>query len=226
MAKIQKVNKCRKEQKCGKCGKTIEVGSPYYYAEPAFRAKIVRCASCGLKPYETSSSEYIQTIGALQDNWSNEYDIDESTPDSIISTLEELKDTAEDSLYNMPEQLQESDSGMILQDRIDALGSAIDELQSIDVDSLKGEAVDDITDVTVAFSELKDFYKDDLDDEDFEPDEDGNVEVSLGYLPGGEEYDAILDLPYISEDTKSELTAAFSDKLISEIDEIIGNLEC
>ncbi len=46
MAKIQKVNKCRKEQKCGKCGKIIEVGSPYYYAEPAFRAKIVRCASC------------------------------------------------------------------------------------------------------------------------------------------------------------------------------------
>ena len=55
--------------------------------------------------------------------------------DSVVSDLQDLQSECEDSLYNMPEQLQEtSEAGMLLQERIDMLEEWADELLSISVD--------------------------------------------------------------------------------------------
>jgi len=221
MAKIQTVSKCRKEQRCGKCGKTIEVGSPYVYAEPAFRAKIVRCTTCGLKPYETSSSEFIQTIGALQDKWQEEYTGDTAAED-IASTLEELRDQAQDSLDNMPEQLQYSESGELLQERIDSLEDAISELEGIDIDDIKQEVIRRI-EATINFEEFKKYYTD-IDEEDYTVDEDGNIEVTLDDLPGDEDFDAIMDLDFIDGDVKDEMQSDFDDELSSQIETILEDI--
>lgn len=222
MAKIQTVNKCRKEQRCGKCGKTIEVGSPYLYAEPAFRAKIVRCTTCGLKPYETSSSEFIQTIGALQDKWQEEYTGDTAAED-IASVLEDLRDQAQDSLDNMPEQLQYSESGEILQERIDSLEDAISELEGIDIDDIKQEVIGRI-EATVNFDDFKAFYVDTIDPEDYVVDEDGNIQISLDNLPDTEDYDQILDLPFIDDDVKNEMDEDFNEELASQIDSALESI--
>ena len=54
--------------------------------------------------------------------------------EEIRESLEGLRDTCQDSLDNIPEQLQEATAGEILQERIDNLDSAISDLESIDTD--------------------------------------------------------------------------------------------
>lgn len=56
----------------------------------------------------------------------------ESAVEYIVSSAEELRDEVQGSLDNMPEGLQKGSTGELLQARIEALDSFIDELQSID----------------------------------------------------------------------------------------------
>lgn len=143
MAKIQKIEKSRKEQKCSKCGNIIPVGSEYLKAKPRYRSPIIRCTKCGLRSWETSSSDYIQTVGSLVENWQEDYGVSESTIDDIRSVLEELRDTCQESLDNMPESLQYSETGELLQERIDCLDSAINDLDCIDYDTIFDDNEDD-----------------------------------------------------------------------------------
>jgi hypothetical protein len=54
--------------------------------------------------------------------------------DNIKTELEDLRDTTQESLDNMPENLQYSPTAELLQERVDALETAIDELDAIDLD--------------------------------------------------------------------------------------------
>ena len=149
MAKIKKIrkNSAGKQVFCGKCRKEITPGMDYLKATPFRRNPIIRCLSCGLKAYETSSSEYVQEIGALVEDWDENYGITDSTVDDIRDVLETQRDNAEESLSNMPDHLQESsETGMMLQERIDQLEEAIGELDSISLDDCREEARDEAVD--------------------------------------------------------------------------------
>lgn len=56
----------------------------------------------------------------------------ESDIDSIKSDLESLKDETQEKLDNMPEGLQQGDTGQLLQTRIDEVDSLISDLDSVD----------------------------------------------------------------------------------------------
>lgn len=140
MARIERINKARKEQKCSKCGEVIVVGMPYLKATPYRQRPIIRCTKCGLKSYETSGSEYVKECGAIVEDWRENYDLNESTADEIASALEELRDQQQDSLDNMPENLQQGDTGCMLQERIDSLECTIDELNNISWEDCESEA--------------------------------------------------------------------------------------
>lgn len=145
MAKINRVEKCRKEQRCSKCGKTIPVGSPYLYAEPRYRGKIVRCTSCGLQYWETSGSEFVLTCGAIQNNWREDYGVSQDALESIKGDLEELRDTCQDSFDNMPESLQYGPTGEMLQERVDMLDGVIDALDCVtEYDDIREEIEYDV----------------------------------------------------------------------------------
>ena len=160
MAKIKRVEKSRKEVTCGKCRKVIPVGSSYIYAEPYMRPKMIRCTECGLKAWETSGSDFVQTLGSIQDDWRENYDIEGGAESDIKDALEELRDAAEESLDNMPESLQEGPTGEMLQERIDMLEDAMNELDNVTCfDDVLDEKKDD-EDV------LQDFKSDnDIDDD-------------------------------------------------------------
>lgn len=147
MAKIERIKKSArgKDLKCSKCGKPINVGDEYLKATPYKRPPIIRCVACGLKSYETSGSEYIRECGALVEDWQNNFSADEAGRDEIVSVLEGLRDQCQESLDNMPEALQEGDTGQMLQDRIDNLESVIDELNEIDYDTCRDEAGEEVT---------------------------------------------------------------------------------
>jgi len=227
MAKIQRVQKSRKETRCCKCGTVIPVGSSYLYAEPAFRPKIVRCVKCGLEPYETSSSDYIQTVGRICSKWQEDYGCDETTAESIMSDLEDLKDQCEENYDNIPEQLQDGDAGSTLQERIDNLEEVMNELDIIDYESMKDEAVNS-TDITISKEDYVKFCKDhdcDASDADELVDEDENIEINLSDLPGDLDYDELIELDFISESDKDSLRYNFEAALSEAIDEALGYLE-
>lgn len=54
--------------------------------------------------------------------------------EELISNLEELRDTCQESFDNIPEQLQEGNSGQILQERIENLDDVISNLENIDTE--------------------------------------------------------------------------------------------
>jgi hypothetical protein len=54
--------------------------------------------------------------------------------DNTKTELEELRDTTQESLDNMPENLQYSPTAELLQERVDALETAIDEFDGLDLD--------------------------------------------------------------------------------------------
>lgn len=143
MGKAQVIQKSRKEHKCNKCGKVIPVGSKYYKGSINFHPDIIRCTDCKLEHWEVTTSDYQLQVGEIVYRWQENYGIDECTADNIASDLECIKDELQDKLDNMPEQLQDSDTGILLQERIDSLDSAIDELNNVDIDMLKSEVVDE-----------------------------------------------------------------------------------
>ena len=143
MAKIEKP-KARKEYKCSKCGQTIKVGDTYLKGTPFRRSPVIRCTKCGLRSWELSSSDYVQGVGRVCDCWEEDYGCGEDTAQSIADELDTIKDNCQDSLDNMPEGLQEGDTGQLIQERIDNLDSAISDLEAIDYDTIKENAKDDV----------------------------------------------------------------------------------
>lgn len=136
MAKIEKP-KARKEYKCSKCGEVIKVGDTYLKGTPFRRSPVIRCTKCGLRSWELSSSEYVQNVGRVCECWEEDYELGADTAEEIVAELIVIQDMCQDSLDNMPEGLQEGDTGQLLQERIDNLDSAISDLEAIDYEDIK-----------------------------------------------------------------------------------------
>lgn len=127
MARVHAVNKARKAYPKA----DIEIGDSYYWWK--FRYGARRMSKTYPKPSQTTNSAFLSGLYFIQES----IDVmdDPELLEGFISEIEELRDECEYSLGNMPEQLQESsDSGVMLQDRIDGLDSWLNELEGIDAD--------------------------------------------------------------------------------------------
>lgn len=155
--------KARKEWRCSKSGRTIEKGEEYWRLEFAFSRPIVRAIEHPFSRSETTQSEYLSSLYSLQDN-AEQPDTDSiEAGDSTVSTwiedlktdLEDLRDECEERRSNMPEHLQDaSGPGEILTERIDALESAIDEMDDAHYDAENAE------------EEMNDFNAEDEDEDE------------------------------------------------------------
>lgn len=196
MAKVQVIQKSRKEYKCSKCGKVIPVGSKYYKGEINFQLTIIRCADCKLEAWEVTTSDWQLSTGAIINRWEENYGLSDSTPEELHDEIESIMDDQQERLDNMPESLQEGDVGQLIQERIDACEAAMDELDNIDIDSLKADA-------------LSEYIGDD---------EDGNYD-DMGY-------DEVLEkLEKEDPSAAADLVAKFEELLSDAIVEAINNLE-
>lgn len=147
MAKIQRIQKSRKEQKCRRCGKIIPVGSSYLKCEIGFGPTIVRCVGCGLEQWECTTSEYQLNVGELQNRWHENYDVsNEGCVEEIRDAVQAIYDEEDEKYGNLPENLQYAPVGELIQARMDACDAAMSELDSIDVEGLKDEALGEILD--------------------------------------------------------------------------------
>lgn len=114
MGKVNVIQKSRKECRCSKCGKTIPVGSKYYRGSINFHPDIVRCSDCGLESWEVTTSDYQLQAGEIVYRWNENYGVTEDAIESIRGDIESLAEELQERLDNMPESLQDSDTGMIL----------------------------------------------------------------------------------------------------------------
>lgn len=196
MAKVQIIQKSRKEYKCSKCGKVIPVGSKYYKGEINFGPTIIRCSDCKLEAWEVTTSDWQLSTGEIINRWEVNYGLSDSTPDELRDEIENIMDDQQERLDNMPEGLQEGDVGQLIQERIDACEAAMDELDNIDIDSLKADA-------------LSDYICDDEDDNYDDMD-----------------YDEVLEkLETEDPSAAADLVAKFEELLSDAIVEALNNLE-
>jgi PAS domain-containing protein len=113
------------------------------------------------KPSQLTRSEFYGTLLEIQDRISNlsaeSVDDLESQVSEIAGEVRELGESCREKFDNMPDGLQQGDTGQLLESRAEAMESAADELDGIDFDI---DPPDE--------EELKDELGDDLEDEDEE----------------------------------------------------------
>lgn len=111
----------------------VEVGDKYYWWKFRYGGKRVS------KTYPTRSqltnSGFLQSLYELEDNLEFSREDLEGSVIDIVSQIESLRDECQDSLDNMPEHLQDSsESGQLLQERIESLDQWISDLEGVDLD--------------------------------------------------------------------------------------------
>lgn len=131
MTTLHHVKKARKAIR----GTGIKKGDSYYWWRFAFSSKQVSKERPRRSQYATRS-EHLGAIYDIEDDLAalTVEDISESfSLDEYIQQLEEVRDTCEERLSNMPDQLQEAPAGQTLQEYIDACENWINELEGIDL---------------------------------------------------------------------------------------------
>ena len=115
---------------------------------------------------QLTSSPFLQSLLAIQEN------ISDAKPQSLgellemrddwVNDINELRDETQEKLDNMPDGLRESDSGQVLQERVDALESWASDIENADipneedVDAVSPDDDDPIADaIQTALEELQ-----------------------------------------------------------------------
>lgn len=208
MARVNEVKKSRKEQKCSGCGKIIPVGSPYKWIAFNYGPTVVRCCTCGFKPYETTSNEYLREVGRIKYEYEESINTCDNIEDlenvveDLKGELETVRDELEEKRDNLPEQFQYSGPGEVIEERIDNLDSVLSDLENVDFDF----------DPT----SYEDWLADSYDGWQEEREAERREELGEEYFEYNEEND-----PDYLEDIEEEE----QEKLEELVDEVLGYLE-
>lgn len=149
MAKV-KEQKARKEYVCPKCKRTIAIGEQYKKIVAMYSKPKVVCCNCKIARSELTTSEYYSWLYDFQDNLNIESLED---VEQILEEIETQKDELEEKYDNIPEQLKDADVGCTLQERIDGLEDAYNEIENIVSDI---EYLDNNEDIEEKFNEIID----------------------------------------------------------------------
>jgi len=130
MARANFVKRARKDNP------VVSRGESYWWWQFAFGSK--QYSKIQPKRSQLTQSSFLAQLYDLEDTF--EFDsgnLEESRSD-LISQLEGLRDECQDSLDNMPEHLRDtSDSGILLQERIENLDEWISNLENVDLEDLE-----------------------------------------------------------------------------------------
>ncbi len=142
MARVTTVDKARKDQgPCTKCRVEIKVGDPYRWWKFRFGPRYVRCAKpeCAPKAADLTRSEFYSTLFDLGDRLQAALDDFRNGGDAsdlagelndIASEIRTLGEECQEKLDNMPEGLQQGDTGQLLQTRVEECEGKAEELES------------------------------------------------------------------------------------------------
>lgn len=112
----------------------VKKGESYYWWKPFRMGKQIRKERP--RASEVASSDYArQVLAAVEEleAWEKRRDPwTESDRDDLVSHLEEVRDEEQNKFDNMPEGLQQGDTGMMLEQRVSDLDEWIDVLQGLE----------------------------------------------------------------------------------------------
>lgn len=120
----------------------IHKGESYFWW--AFQRGPVLYSKTQPKPSQLTQSTFLSSVYSLGERISELVDINDkddfdSIKEELLSEIEELKDQCQESLENMPESLQYSPVGELLQERIDELDSWYSDIDTIEVEEIEQE---------------------------------------------------------------------------------------
>lgn len=126
MPRVHFVKKARKKNPA------VEKGQSYYWWK--FRRGGMHFSATPPKQSQLTQSDFWSAVYALQEQYDKvpESDDLESTADEIKGELENIKDETQGKFDNMPEGLQQGDTGQLLEERVAALDEAISAIEGID----------------------------------------------------------------------------------------------
>ena len=128
MPKLNFVKKARKDNE------VVKRGESYYWWKFAFGSKMF---SKNRPPRSRlTQSEFFGTLWSLEDSFEGADTAEELATqiEDFRQALEELRDAQEEKKDNMPESLQESTTGELLQERYDGLEEWINGIEGLDTD--------------------------------------------------------------------------------------------
>lgn len=147
MPRVHTVEKARKNYP----NYGIKKGDKYYWWKFRYGGKVM--SKTYPKPSQLTQSGYLSQLYDIQDRLAS---ITNGIGDAsdlagavteIVSELESLKEETESSLEQMPEHLRDtSTSGELLTSRIEALDSAIDELNGLTLDDFEEDGDQELED--------------------------------------------------------------------------------
>lgn len=113
----------------------IKKGEPYYWWKFRYGGK--RFSKTAPKRSQLTQSSFYSTVYDIEDDVIGGAEPTSdlgSIRDDVVQQLGDLRDECQSSLDNIPDSLKEGSSGQLLQERIDALESAISEFEQLDLD--------------------------------------------------------------------------------------------
>lgn len=134
MPRVTTVKSARKPQgTCGKCGAKIKKGDTYRWWKFRYGGRYVRCVKpeCAPRASDLTQSAFYSQLYDIQD--SLEQAVSDRDADALRSAADELRNLGEEcqsNRDNMPESLQESDTGSLLSERADECESKASEIES------------------------------------------------------------------------------------------------
>jgi hypothetical protein len=144
MARAMFVKKAQKDIERGGQA-VVKKGESYWWWKFRFGSKHV--SKDRPRRAQLTQSSFLSELYTIEDEIEATLPSDDSlgsSRDEMVSSLQSLLDQCQESLDNMPEHLQESsESGILLQERIDALVQWISDLEGVDCEI---EPDDDETD--------------------------------------------------------------------------------
>lgn len=140
--RVNRVEKCRQSPgKCGKCGCEIKVGDPYRWWKFRYGGKQIRCLElkCNPRGSELTSNPFQSALLKITEDIEDAIGQARSQTDPTIAIsafrdgAEELRNLGQEQqekLDNMPEGLQQGDTGQLLENRANECEDKACELES------------------------------------------------------------------------------------------------
>lgn len=167
MPRVITVAKARKAQgQCGKCSAKIKKGDPYRWWKFNFGSRHVRCMSpaCAPKASDLTRSEFYSRLYEIEEIVSSALDAfreggDASDAASALTDaaeqLRELGSECQEKHDNMPEGLQQGDTGQLLEERAGECDGKADELENAASELESFEVYDSVEDFIAEEGEIK-----------------------------------------------------------------------
>lgn len=131
------VERSDKSQPSGKDDRLlVKKGESYYWWKFRYGGKHI--SKTAPKQSQLTQSDFLSQVYGIEERIADlsgdEAEDIKSEVESIVEDLRSLAEECEEKRSNMPDQLQDSGSGEMLQTRVDECNSMADELESVDLD--------------------------------------------------------------------------------------------